>query len=165
MSAAGSSRAPSPLDARRFFAGHWRGQGELEPQGPARFVLARSRVALDGRGEWLSDSVWRVRESFTLAGGFGFERRMFMEETAPGRVHATADDMPLGAEVELDASGFRFRRFRCWLRYGGFRFRLGCTSSARVVGDGALDAEIHLSFLRIPVATLRLSIHIERKSD
>jgi hypothetical protein len=153
---------PSPLDARRFFAGRWRGQGELVPHGPARVVLARTQVQLEGRGEWLSETVWRVHERFALGGGFGFERRMFMEQTGPGRVHATADDMPLGAEIELDAGGFSFRRFRSWLVYRGVRIRLGCTSETRVAADGVMHAAIHLDLWRIPVATLRLTIHVER---
>ena len=151
---------PSPLDARRFFAGRWVGQGELAPRGPARLVLARETVRLEGRGEWLTEQVWRVYECFTLGSGFGFERRMFMEQVAPGRVHATADDMPLGAEIELAEDGFRFHRFRSWLAYRGVRFRLGCTSETRVAADGALHAEIRLDLWRIPVATLRLTIRI-----
>jgi hypothetical protein len=164
-SAAGADAGPpAPLDARRFFAGRWRGRGEIVPHGPARLVLARSEVALEGRGEWLGETVWRVHERFTVGGsrGFRFERRMFMEETAPGRVHATADDVPLGAELELDAGGFRFRRFRTWLPYRGVRFRMGCTSDTRVAVDGTLQAVIRLDWLRLPVATLRLEIHVAR---
>ena len=153
---------PSPLDARRFFAGRWQGQGELVPHGPARLVLARAPVRLEGRGEWLGETLWRVHERFTLGAGFGFERHMFMEQTGPGRVHATADDMPLGAELELDAGGFRFRRFRSWLAYRGVRFRLGCTSETRVAADGAMHAAISLDLWRVPVATLRLTIRVER---
>ena len=153
----------SPLDARRFFSGRWTGAGTLAPHGPARLVLRQTPVRLEGRGEWLSETVWRVSERFALEGGFAFERRMFMEQTAPGRVRATADDIPLGAEVELDAGGFRFRRFRSWLRYRGVRFRLGCASETRVAADGALDATIRLDWLRLPVATLRLEIRVLRE--
>jgi hypothetical protein len=153
---------PSPLDARRFFAGRWLGQGELLPRGPARLVLRRAAVALEGRGEWLSESVWRVHERFTLGGGFAFERRMFMEEIAPGLVHASADDMPLGADVELAPDGFRFRRFRSWLSWRGLRFRLGCQSATRVAPDGVMHAEVRLDLCRLPVATLRLAIRPER---
>jgi hypothetical protein len=154
--------APSPLDARRFFAGRWRGEGELLPHGPARLVLAREPVRLEGRGEWLTETVWRVHERFALGSGFGFERRMFMEQTAPGRLHASADDMPLGAEIELSETGFRFRRFRSWLAYRGLRFRLGCASETRVGADGVLHATIRLDLWRLPVATMRLAIRVER---
>jgi hypothetical protein len=154
--------APSPLDARRFFVGRWTGEGELAPHGPARLVLRREPVRLEGTGEWLGERVWRVHERFALGSGFAFERRMFLEETAPGRVHATGDDMPLGAQIELSADGFRFRRFRSWLAYRGVRFRLGCASEARLDGDGVLHAAIHLDFWRVPVATLRLAIRIDR---
>jgi hypothetical protein len=154
--------APSPLDARRFFAGRWRGQGELVPHGPARLVLAREAVRLEGRGEWLGERVWRVRERFALGSGFEFERHMWMEQVAADRVHATADDIPLGAELELLPDGFRFRRFRSWLRYRGVRFRFGCASETRVAPDGALRTMIHLDLWRIPVATLRLTLRVER---
>ena len=154
--------APSPLDARRFFAGRWTGEGELVPHGPARLVLARQPVRLEGRGEWLGESAWRVHERFALGGGFGFERRMWMEEIAPGLVHATADDIPLGADVELREDGFRFRRFRSWLVYRGVRFRLGCASETRLAADGVMHAAIRLDCLRLPVATLRLAIRVER---
>ena len=154
--------APSPLDARRFFAGRWQGQGELAPHGPARLVLARQAVRLEGRGEWLSEQAWRVHERFALGSGFGFERHMLMEQVAPGRVRATADDMPRGAEIELSPDGFRFRRFPSRLPYGGVRFRLGCASETRVGPDGVMHAAIRLDFCRIPVATLRLAIRVER---
>jgi len=153
---------PSPLDARRFFAGRWAGEGELVPHGPARLVLGRSAVRLAGSGEWLGERVWRVRERFTLGGGFSFERQMWMEQVSEARVHATADDIPLGAELELRADGFRFLRFRSWLRYRGVRFRLGCASDTRLGPDGALHAVIRLDCWRIPVATLRLAIRAER---
>jgi len=159
MEAVGS---PSPLDPRRFFAGRWSGQGEFAPHGPARLVLARQPVRLEGRGEWLGERVWRVHERFALGSGFGFERQMWLEQVAEGRVHATADDIPLGAEIELFADGFRFRRFRSWLPYRGVRFRLGCASESRLGADGALHAVIRLDFWRLPVATLRLTIRIER---
>ena len=154
--------APSPLDARRFFAGRWEGQGELTPHGPARLVLGCESVRLEVRGEWLTERVWRVHERFALASGFAFERHMWMEQVAPDRVHATADDIPLGAELELLPDGFRFRRFRSWLVYRGVRFRLGCTSETRLTPDGVMHARIHLDLWRIPAATLRLEIRVER---
>jgi hypothetical protein len=149
------------IDPRRLFAGTWHGEGELAPRLAARLVLRREGVRVTGSGEWLSDTVWRVRERFELASGWGFERRMFMELVAPGRVRATADDIPLGASVVLTPSGFRFERFRSWLAYRGLRFRLGCTSQAVLEADGRLRAEVRLDWLRLPVATLRLSIRVE----
>jgi hypothetical protein len=130
--------------------------------GPARLVLGRQAVRLEGRGEWLSEQVWRVHERFVVGSGFAFERHMFMEQVAPDRVHATADDMPLGAEIELAEGGFRFQRFRSWLRYRGVRLRFGCASDTRLAADGVLHAAIRLDLWRIPVATLRLAIRVER---
>src|SRR5262245_18101972 len=153
--------APSPLDAKRFFAGRWAGQGELLPNGLARLVLRRGPVRLEGQGEWLFERVWRVHERFALEPG-GFERRMLREQVAPDLVHATADDMPLGADVELAPDGFRFRRFRSWLVYRGVRLRHGCRSESRLHPEGVLDAVVRLDLWRLPVATLRLAIHIDR---
>jgi hypothetical protein len=150
-----------PLDPRRLFSGTWRGEGELVPQLAARLVLRREGVRLTGTAEWLSDTLWRVCERFEMASGWGFERRMFMERVAPDRLRATADDIPLGADVALSANGFRFERFRSWLAYRGIRFRLGCTSEAVLEADGRLRGEVRLDWLGLPVATLRLSIQLE----
>ncbi len=151
----------NPLDARRFFAGLWSGAGELLPHGPARLLLRREAVRLHGHGEWLSERVWRVRERFEMASGWAFERSMFMELVAPTRIHVTADDIPLGARVELSANGFRFLRFRSWLLYRGVRFRLGCASASSLGADGVLHARVTLDWWRLPVATLVLAIRID----
>jgi hypothetical protein len=149
------------IDPRRVFSGTWRGEGELVPHGVARLALRREAVRITGTGEWLSDAVWRVREKFEMASGWGFERRMFMELVAADRVRATADDIPLGADVRLTADGFRFERFRSWLSYRGVRFRLGCSSEAVLGADGVLRGEVRLDLLRVPVASLRLAIRVE----
>ena len=138
------SGARAAIDPRELFSGTWRGDGELVPHLLARLVLRREAVRVTGSGEWLSESVWRGRERVEMASGWAFERRMFMELVAPDRVRATADDIPLGADVVLTRDGFRFERFRSWLAYGGVRFRLGCASSAarkigRPDGDFAVD--------------------------
>jgi hypothetical protein len=150
------------VDPRRLFSGTWRGDGELIPRGPARLVMRREAVRITGTGEWLSDSIWRVRERFEMSSGWGFERRMFMELVAPDRVRATADDMPLGADVRLTADGFRFERFRSWLVYRGVRFRLGCENEAVLGADGVLSGEVRLDLLRIPVARMWLAIRVEQ---
>jgi hypothetical protein len=152
-----------PIDPRRLFSGIWRGSGELIPHGVARLLLRREPVRITGSGEWLSASVWRVHERFELASGWTLERRMFMELVGAAHVRATADDVPLGADVTLTGDGFRFERFRSWLLYRGVRFRLGCRSHARLDEAGLLRGELRLDCLRIPVATLRLEIRIERE--
>jgi hypothetical protein len=124
--------------------------------------MQREAVRITGTGEWLNDRIWLVREKFEMASGWGFERRMFMELVAPERVRATADDIPLGADLMLTADGFRFARFRSWLAYGSLRFRLGCASEAVLGADGVLRGEVRLDWLRVPVASLRLAIRVER---
>jgi hypothetical protein len=150
------------VDPRRLFSGTWRGEGELTPHGPARLVMRREAVRITGTGEWLSDSIWRVRERFEMSSGWAFERRMFMELVAPDRVRATADDIPLGADVRLTADGFQFQRFRSWLPYRGVRFRLGCSSDSALGSDGLLRGTVRLDLLRVPVATLRLEIRVQQ---
>ena len=149
------------IDPRVLFSGTWRGDGQLIPHGPARLVLRRDDVRITGTGEWLSEALWLVRERFEMSSGWSFERRMFMELVAPDRVRATADDIPLGANVSLTSDGFRFARFRSWLVYRGVRFRLTCESEARLDASGALVGEVRLYFLGIPVATLRLAVSVE----
>jgi hypothetical protein len=118
-------------------------------------------VRISGSGEWLSDSIWRVREKFEMGSGWSFERRMFMELVARDRVRATADDMPLGADVVLTEDGFRFERFRSWLRFRGVRFRLGGSSEAALGADGLLRGEVRLDWLRVPVLRMQLAIRVE----
>jgi hypothetical protein len=148
------------VDPRALFSGTWRGMGELIPRGLARLVLRREALRITGTGEWLSDRIWIVREKFEMASGWGHERRMFMELVAPNRVRATADDMPLGADVTLTADGFRFERFRSWLSVGGVRFRLGCSSEAVLGAGGVLRGVVRLDLLWVPVAEMRLEIRV-----
>jgi hypothetical protein len=162
LAARASGQVPDcAVDPRRLFSGTWRGEGELTPHGLARIVLRREAVRITGTGEWLSDSVWRVSERFEMSSGWAFERRMFMELVAPDLVRATADDMPLGANVRLTADGFRFERFRSWLSYRGVRLRLSCQSEAVLGGDGILRGSVRLSLLRVPVVEMRLAIRVE----
>jgi hypothetical protein len=151
-----------PLDPRELFSGVWKGEGELRPRGPARLLLRRGRVSLVGRGEWLSEHSWQVREQFQSDAGFALERHMVLEQLAPGLARAQASDMPRGALLEIGASGFRFRRFASRVRYLGLRLPLGCASEARLAEDGLLHARIRLDFLRLPVA--ELTLRIERRS-
>ncbi|MFI5320547.1 MAG: hypothetical protein ACHQ6V_13305 [Myxococcota bacterium] len=149
------------VDPRRLFSGTWRGAGELTPRGPARLVLRREAVRITGTGEWLSPTVWRVSERFEMASGWSFERRMFMEWVAPDLVRATADDMPLGANVRLTADGFRFERFRSWLVYRRVRFRLRCSSEAVLGQDGVLRGLLRLAWFGVPVIEMRMEIRVE----
>jgi len=149
------------IDPRRLFSGTWRGEGVLVPRLAARLVLRREAVRVTGSGQWLSETIWLVRERFAMSSGWALERRMFMELRGPDRVHASADDIPLGANVALTADGFRFERFRCWLVHRGIRFRLGCASEATLGADGVLRGEVRLDFLRLPVARMQLAIRVE----
>jgi hypothetical protein len=149
------------VDPRALFAGTWHGEGELVPRGLARLLLRREVVRVTGSGEWLGERVWLVRERFEMASGWHFERRMFMEWVAPERVRATADDMPLGADVVLTRDGFRFLRFRSWLPFRGVRFRLACESASARGADGALRGVVRLWWLGLPALELRLAIRVE----
>lgn len=146
----------SPLSPRTFFTGSWEGDGELMPRGPARLLMRAESVRMRGRGEWLSERIWLVRERFEMASGWHFERRMFLEQIAADRLHVTADDMPLGAQVALRPDGFRFEPFRTWLPFRGARFRMRCSSDAHVEPDGAIAGRLALRWLGLPVAELRL---------
>jgi hypothetical protein len=149
------------VDPRALFSGVWRGDGELIPRGPARLVVRRESLRVTGTGEWLSDRIWLVRERFEMASGWHLERRMFMEWVAPDRVRATADDMPLGADVVLTRDGFRFLPFRSWLLFRGVRFRLRAQSDAARGPDGVLRGVVRLRFFGLPVAEMRLAMRVE----
>lgn len=81
---------------------------------------------------------------------------MFAELVAPDRVHVTADDMPMGADILLQERGFRFTPYYALVSYGGRLYRLKCLDECRVDEAGFLHDTIRMFFWGFPVATMRL---------
>lgn len=114
------------------------------------------------RPTWLSDRIWIVDEDYEFGTGESLQRRMFVEQVSPTMLHVTADDMPLGADVHLDAEGFRFSPYQVLASHWGFRWRLRCHDASVVDEDGVVHDRVRLYFMGIRVATMTLKITVRR---
>jgi hypothetical protein len=153
----------TPLQPREFFKGVWTGEGEFLPHAWVRPFVARQGVRLTSEADWLSDSVWVVRDRFEFSKGLVIQRKMFAELTAPDRVHLTADDMPMGAEIVLRDDGFFFRPYDVLGPFAGRHVRLRCHDECRLDPDGNVHDRIEMAFAGLPVAVLRIGpIRIDR---
>src|SRR5262249_11567732 len=146
----------TPLQPREFFRGVWSGRGELIPRAWVRPFVPRQGVSLVSRADWLSDSIWVVRDRFEFSSGLVQERSMYCELVAPDRVHVTADDIPLGADIDLRADGFFFRPYDALAPFAGRHVRLRLYDACRLDPDGSVHDTIEMTYLGIPVATLKI---------
>lgn len=148
----------TPLRPREFFRGRWSGVGEMCPLPLLRWLVPRERLRFTSETRWLSEKIWVVEDRMEFASGRVIERRMYAELVAPDRIHVTADDMPLGADLFLHEAGFRFSPYSILvpIRDGGRPFRLRCRDECVLDRDGAVHDTIQMSYLGIRVATMRI---------
>jgi len=148
----------TPLQPREFFRGVWRGEGELLPHPLLRAFLPRQPFRFSSEVTWLTDTIWLVEDRFAFASGRTLSRKMFAELVAPDRIHVTADDMPLGADIELHERGFRFTPYFALGSYreGGRLYRLRCFDECRLDDEGYLHDTIEMRYWGLPVATMRI---------
>ena len=111
---------------------------------------------------WFSDVVWVVKERFEFSSGDMIVRKMFVEIVGPDRLHVTADDMPLGADIILHEKGFRFTPYYIWSYYRGRRWRLKCIDENLIDESGTIHDTIKMFFFGFPVATMRLAVTVDR---
>lgn len=152
----------TPLEPRKFFSGVWRGEGELIPSPLIAWLIPKEKISLQSRAVWLTDTIWKVEESFEFSSGRVIERKMFAEIVAPNRLHVTADDMPLGADIILHEKGFRFTPYYILGEYSGRKWRLRCVDDNRLDGNGIIHDRIEIFFFGVRVAEMRLVVKIER---
>jgi hypothetical protein len=162
---AGAEEVPTPLQPRSFFRGRWTGTGEVVPHLLLRWLIRREGLRWQGETEWLSDAIWLVRERMEFASGAVSERTMFSRLVAPDRIHVTADDMPLGADITLSAAGYRFSPYLIWTEHNGRRIRLRCVDTNEIQSDGTIVDTIRMSWYGLPVATLRMRVTVERDTN
>ena len=105
----------TPTEAERFFEGAWTGEGEIVGRGLLRWLLPREPFRLDVKMERLADSIWVFRDHQVFARGGEIRRTQFMERVGEGRYRASADDMPLGADVEVIDRRYRYAPYRSWM--------------------------------------------------
>lgn len=160
--AAGAREAATPLQPRRFFRGRWSGTGEVIPHLLLRWLIHRESLRWESDTEWLSDTIWIVHERMEFESGSTSERTMFSRLVAPDRIHVTADDMPLGADITLSATGYQFTPYLIWTERNGRRIRLSCVDINDIQPDGTILDTIRMSWYGLPVATLQMRVTVDR---
>jgi hypothetical protein len=158
-----AKKMATPLQPKEFFAGVWRGEGELSPHPLLRWVVRKERIHFEGRTILLSERAWMVRERFEFSSGDVIAREMIVEMVGPDRLHVTADDMPLGADIFLHEKGFRFIPYYICPRYRGRRWRLRCTDENLIDENGVIHDTIKIFFFGFPVAMMRLRVEVDRE--
>lgn len=152
----------TPLNARKFFSGLWRGTGELIPSRLNSWLILKEQIRFQSSPVWLSDTIWKVEESFEFSSGKVIKRKMFAELVAPDRVHITADDMPLGADIILHEKGFNFTPYYILGDFGGRKWRMRCTDENRLDENGIIHDKIEMFYFGLRVAEMNLTVRIER---
>ena len=152
----------TPLQPKEFFTGIWKGEGELSPHPLLRWVMPKEHIRFLSQPIWLSDTVWVVKERFEFSSGDMIVRKMFVEIVGPDRLHVTADDMPLGADIVLHEKGFRFTPYWIWSKYRGRRWRLKCIDENLIDESGTIHDTIKMFFFGFPVATMRLAVTVDK---
>lgn len=153
----------TPLEPRSFFTGEWNGEGELYPNPLFRWLFPKERLRFSGQPVWTSKDTWEVNEKFEFESGNIIERKMSVEITASDRLHVSADDMPLGADIMLYENRFCFTPYYIRVKYKGLRLRLKCTDENSVDDNGVIRDTIKMFFLGFPVASMRIRTTVERK--
>jgi len=146
----------TPLEPKEFFRGVWTGGGELVPHPLLRWLVSRAHIRFSSEATWLSETIWLVKDRLEFASGQVIERKMFAELIAPDRVHVTADDMPLGADILLHKKGFRFTPYYALARHRGRMYRLRCIDECWIDQSGFVHDTIKMYWCGLPVATMRL---------
>jgi hypothetical protein len=102
--------------------------------------------------------MWPVKDRMEFASGRLLERRMFAALVASDRIHITADDMPQGADILLQAGGFRFTPYYILgaCKDGGRLYWLKCLDECTVDDGGFVHDTICMYYWGMPVATMRI---------
>ncbi len=152
----------TPLEPRKFFSGIWRGEGELIPSRLNAWLVPKEQIRFQSCPVWLSDTIWKVDESFEFSSGKVIERKMFAEIVASDKVHITADDMPLGADIILSDKGFSFTPYYILGDFCGRKWQLRCADDNQVDEYGVIHDKIEMFFFGVRVAEMRLVVKVER---
>jgi hypothetical protein len=148
----------TPLQPREFFQGIWQGEGELIPSPLLRWVIPRERFQFSSEATWLSETIWVVADRFEFASGRVLRQKMFAELIAPDRIHVTADHMPLGADILLSATGFRFTPYYVLGSHcdGGRMHQLRCWDECTLDTEGLIHDTIKMYYRGFAVAIMRI---------
>ena len=157
----GSNNAParrSPLRPLEFFAPVWSGEGEFVPRLPAR---RRRRFRFRSETEFLSDTDWLVHDTTEFDDGETSTRTMHARLVGHDRIVLAADDMPRGAELQLEERGFRFRPYVLRVPFRGLRLRVRCDDHCWLDERGLLHDEIEMRFMGVRVGRVAMVLAAE----
>jgi hypothetical protein len=154
----------TPLQPKEFFAGKWVGDGELIPRLPFRWYYPRQALRYFCESQWLTDRFWLVPERIEFSSGAVIERKMFCELVASDRIHVTADDMPLGADIHFHEKGFRFTPYYAWSGLGRRKWLVQCLDDNVLDDDGRIHGTVHMYRSKVRIATLRTVFTADRSS-
>ncbi len=153
----------TPLQPKEFFRGKWEGEGEIAPSPLLRWLYPKEKIRYFSEAEWLTDTIWLVRDRHEFASGAVIHRKMFVEQVAPDRLHATADDMPLGADIILHEKGFRFVPYYVWSGYRGRKWLVKCHDECVLDDEGLIHDTIKMYYWGLQVATMHLVFKVNRE--
>jgi hypothetical protein len=149
----------TPAEAETYFEGTWTGEGEIVGRGFLRWLI-REPFRIDVGMERLSESIWVFRDHLVFAKGGEIRRTQFMERVGVGRYRATADDMPLGADVVVEGRQYRYEPYRSWMRFRGRMVRVRAREDGSLLEDGSIEGVILVWWRGIPLS--RTPLHLRR---
>jgi hypothetical protein len=146
----------TPLQPKEFFQGVWLGEGELVPNILMRWLVPRQRIRSSSKAVWLTDTIWLVQDRMEFSSGWIYERKMFAELVALDRIHVTADDMPMGADILLHDRGFRFTPYHAWGSFHGRVYRMRFDDECVLDEQGRIHDTIRMCYRGLPIATMSI---------
>jgi RimJ/RimL family protein N-acetyltransferase len=150
------SRELSPLRPHEFFSRSWSGVGEFVPA-----LLGRRRARcfeFRSECEFIDQQEWIVHDTTRFETGKTFTRRMHARLVAPDRIETTADDLPEGAQLELEERGFTFRPYILKVPLGITQLRVRCRDRCWLDDRDVLHDEIEMRFLGIPFGRVTMQL-------
>jgi hypothetical protein len=158
----GSSLLITPLQPQKFFSGLWLGKGEFRVHSVLSWFVPNQQVQYQGRTTALSDTLWMATEEFHLSHAAPTSRTTFISILGPDRLHMTCDDVPGGADILLDESGFHFTPYLFRSPFKGRYLLVRCIDRARLDESGLLHDEIKMYYAGVHLATMSMAITIDR---
>jgi hypothetical protein len=157
--------SPTPLQPREFFDGKWSGRGEIRYRWWLRLFRQPQRFRYTSTGEWLSDTQREFRDLLEFESGGLIATTLTCHLLGKDRLHVRCPAMPGGADIVLTGSGYTFTPYWWRTNVGPFTLRLRCLDVNTVDQDGVIHNRVDIRWLRIPLATLTMTIKVDRSGS
>jgi hypothetical protein len=155
----------TPLQPREFFTGLWKGTGHFRLYSILRWFVPDQQVEYQGKTTWLSDSLWLASEAYQLSQAGATNRITYIRIVGPARLHMTCDDIPGGADILLHDRGFKCTPYLFRSPFAGRTITVKCIDEAILDQDGVLHDHIKMYYGGVHLASMNMSIHIDRGSS